>query len=296
MHFEVDWLKKWSMYSPQNIALKDADTGRSFTYSQFFDFANRGASLLSEKYQISKGDRVAVFSTNEAEYVFLFYALQRLGAIMVPINFRLTEKEVDHIVRDSSPKLLLTQTALAPVIEKLQSRPSHVGLLTGPDSFGEQIEKMSSVPEVPFQGFPEDAVKILYTSGTTGSPKGAIVTHQMLFWNSMNTTLRLNISQNDCTVIFLPFFHTGGWNVLTTPFFHRGAKIVLLKKFDPDHVLKHSEDEGATILFGVPTTMDMMYRSPTFKDVSLKSIRYAIVGGEPMPVPLIKSWADKGIP
>ncbi len=116
-----------------------------------------------------------------------------------------------------------------------------------------------------------------------------------VFWNSINTSLRLNISQTDATVIFLPFFHTGGLNVLTTPFLHRGAKLIFIKKFDGDQILKLSESHKATILFGVPTTMDMMSRSEVFKNVNLTSLRYAIVGGEPMPVDLIHKWNDKGI-
>src|SRR5690606_17731903 len=112
----------------------------------------------------------------------------------------------------------------------------------------------------------------------------AIVTHKMLFWNSVNTTLRLNLSQNDAALAFLPFFHTGGWNVLLTPFVHRGARTILLRKFDPDRVLDLCEKERVTILFGVPTTMDMMANRPSFQSVDLKSIRYAIVGGEPMPI------------
>jgi fatty-acyl-CoA synthase len=106
----------------------------------------------------------------------------------------------------------------------------------------------------------------------------------------------LNLTQNECAVIFLPLFHTGGWNVLTTPILHRGGKIVLLKKFDSELILKSSSQDKATLLFGVPTTMDMMARHPDFKKIDLTSIRYAIVGGEPMPIELIKTWHDKGIP
>ncbi|MCK6598614.1 MAG: AMP-binding protein, partial [Bdellovibrionaceae bacterium] len=92
-------------------------------------------------------------------------------------------------------------------------------------SYIEGLKKIDFVPDS------QDGAMIIYTSGTTGAPKGALISYDMLFWNSVNTTLRLNISQNDCTVIFLPFFHTGGWNVLTTPFLHRGAKTIFLKKF-----------------------------------------------------------------
>ncbi|MDG0817273.1 class I adenylate-forming enzyme family protein [Bdellovibrio svalbardensis] len=293
---ELDWLKKWDLYSPKNIAIKDGETGRELSYAQLFEMANRGSQYLRGTFGISKGDRVAVLATNELEYVILFFALQRLGAIMVPVNFRLTQREVDHIITDSAPKLVICQEAFIGILEKLPtSVKAEKLLLQGPHSFAEEILK-ASAEVYPFVPEETDPVMILYTSGTTGSPKGAILTHKMIFWNSINTTFRLNISQTDCTVSFLPFFHTGGWNVLTTPFIHRGAKVVILKKFDAEQILLLSEKEKATILFGVPTTMDMMVRSPLFAKSDLSSIRYSIVGGEPMPIELIKVWDKKGIP
>ena len=266
---ELDWLKRWNLYSPENIAIKDGETGREFSYANLFKLANQGAHLLQERYGVKKGARVAVLATNELEYVFLFFALQRLGAIMVPVNFRLTQREVDHIVTDSAPELILFQEAFRPLIENLPAEIKAAKLLlqdgeNSKESFASLLLKSSSV-EYPFTNHEEDPVMILYTSGTTGAPKGAVLTYKMIFWNSINTTIRLNISQSDCTVIFLPFFHTGGWNVLTTPFMHRGAKVVFLKKFDADQILQLSAQEKATILFGVPTTMDMMARSPLFE-------------------------------
>ena len=287
--FELDWLQKWNQYSPAAIALQDGDTGRTLTYSQFFLKACRGAAELKSKFGIQPGDRVAVLSTNELEYVFLFFALQRLGATLVPVNFRLTLREIDHIISDCEPKLVVHQSEFTEIVKHLAFQTQSV--LLSKLSFDE-VESS----ELKFQSTAKTAAMIIYTSGTTGAPKGAVISHEMIFWNSVNTTWRLNISQDDCTVIFLPFFHTGGWNVLTTPFLHRGAKIVLLKKFDGDQILELSEKEKATLLFGVPTTMDMMARSNTFPTRDLSHIRYAIVGGEPMPLELIHIWHQKGIP
>jgi fatty-acyl-CoA synthase len=117
----------------------------------------------------------------------------------------------------------------------------------------------------------------------------------MLFWNSINTTMRLDISPADVSLIFTPLFHTGGWNVLTTPFLHRGARLVFLPKFDPDRVLELCESEGVTILFGLPTLMEMLRRSPRFGAARLESVRFAIVGGEPMSLELIRAWHRKGV-
>jgi fatty-acyl-CoA synthase len=292
---EIDWLKRWNLYSPERIALKDGETGKAMTYRQLFHATLLKARELKEHFQIQKGDRIAVLAMNELEYVVLFFAAQRVGAILVPLNFRLTYREIEHIVSDSEPKLLVYQEAFKDTAERLYEARQirQKTLLSAPSSQRTETDAETSQD---FTGAPSDPVMILYTSGTTGAPKGAILTHEMLFWNSINTTLRLNLSQQDCTVIFLPFFHTGGWNVLTTPILHRGGEIVLLKKFDGEKILELSASEKATILFGVPTTMEMMARSPKFDHVDLSTLRYAIVGGEPMPVPLIKKWDAKGVP
>jgi len=300
MNFELDWLKKWATYAPNSTALVDGDTNQSLSYLQLFQSAQRYAEVLKNKYGIKRHDRVVVLSLNELEYVSLYFACARLGACLVPVNYRLTAREVEHIVIDSECQLIVYQQAFAnsldtiPPVDKaklilLNETENSLKRLAEAINFSEQNYVST------FQSQVEDPAMIIYTSGTTGFPKGAVISHQMIFWNSINTTMRLNISQNDATVIFLPFFHTGGWNVLTTPFFHRGAKIILLKKFDADQILKLTEQHHCTLLFGVPTTMDMMARSPLFKTVDLKSVRYSIVGGEPMPIELINTWHNKGM-
>lgn len=293
---ELDWLKRWAMYSPKAVAVRCADSSRSFSYRELYERSNALAARLSATYSIGRGDRVAVLALNEPETVFLFCALQRLGAILVPVNFRFSAREADHVLQDSGAKLLVHQAAFAGVVGKLKHRPSQLLPFEGAAGlegllFSDAPARMREV-DADF----ESPVMILYTSGTTGAPKGALITHKMLFWNSVSTGLRLNVTQDDAAVIFHPFFHTSGWNVLTTPFFHHGARIIMLKKFDPERVLELTEQEGATILFGVPTMMDRMARTERFGKMNLSKVRYAIVGGEPMPVPLIGTWAEKGIP
>lgn len=294
---ELDWLKKWDMYSPQGVALLDGETDHQLTYAELYKKAKQAAAYLKNQFQISKGDRVAVMATNELEHVVLLFACQRLGAILIPVNFRLTPREVAHILKDSSPKLFLYQNDYEGLVQELSA---HVALpakafFTGEGSFFSAA--YSHIEEyAKFDGMTQDPCMIIYTSGTTGAPKGALLSNSMLFWNSINTTLRLNINQSDCFVSFLPFFHTGGFNVLTTPYLHRGAKVVVVKKFDADRILELSAKHKATLLFGVPTTMDLLSQSPLFASADLSSIRYAIVGGEPMPIKLIEKWHEKKIP
>lgn len=293
---EIDWLKRWAMYSPKAVAIRCSDSSRSFTYRELFERANALAARLKATYGIVRGDRVAVLAMNEPETVFLFCALQRLGAILVPVNFRFSAREADHVLKDSGAKLLVHSADCAAVTEKLEHRPAQCLPFEGQAGLHGLLFNDAPTRFLELDADFDTTVMILYTSGTTGAPKGALITHKMLFWNSVSTGLRLNLTQADSAVIFHPLFHTSGWNVLTTPFFHHGARIIMLKKFDPERVLELSEKEGATILFGVPTMMDRMARVPRFATMNLRTVRYAIVGGEPMPVELIGIWAEKGIP
>lgn len=290
-NIELDWLKRWAEISPNAPAVHCADSGRSFSYAKLFERSSALASALIQRFALRTGDRVALFSQNEPEAIFLFFALQRLGAILVPVNFRFTAREADHVLRDSGAKALIYHEDFSSVVEKLEVKPELVSF--------RQLQEMtfdSPAVNLAFDGSFDSSVMILYTSGTTGAPKGALITNKMLFWNSVNTGLRLNITSNDRTVIFHPLFHTSGWNVLTTPFLHHGASIVMLKKFDPARVLELCQKERLSVLFGVPTMMDMMARAENFSSADLSALRYGIVGGEPMPVELIRIWAEKGIP
>lgn len=283
----LDWLSKWNLYSPEKIAVEDGDTGRSLTYQQFYQHSQKLAGLLAF-HGVTAGDRVALLAMNEIETFVLFFALQRLGATLVPINYRLARPEVDHILNDCQPKLVLFQRDFASVVEgRVEKSVEYSDFLAS-------VERTKAFTD--YRSMAKTPALLLYTSGTTGFPKGALLSHEMLFWNSMNTTFRLNIVQDDSAVIFLPLFHTGGWNVFSTPFFHRGAKIILMKKFDADRVLQLTAEKRCSLLFGVPTTMEMMARTPGFTSVDLSQVRYAIVGGEPMSLEAIRVWNEKGVP
>ena len=292
LSIELDWLQRWAQLSPQAKALTDGDSGKFFTYAEFYRRSCAGASYLKEKYDIKPGDRVVSLSTNEISSYVLFFALARLGATLVPINFRLTVRELTYVISDANPKVVVFEHQFLESINVIKEDIKNP-MLEPFLNFEKALEQSNLNSN--FLSTWNSTALIIYTSGTTGFPKGAMITHEGLFWNSINTTLRLNIIQTDCAVIFLPLFHTGGWNVLSTPFFHRGAHIILTKKFDADQILNLSERFQTSLLFGVPTTMRMMSQSKLFQSVNLKSVRYAIVGGEPMPLEEIKTWQKKKI-
>jgi len=294
---ELDWIRKWAHYTPKRMAFREHERDLQWTYAECNRRVEALAFFLKNEFHIKKGQRIAVYSKNRAEYVFLFFASMKIGAILTPLNFRLTPNELKVLIHDADPSLIIFEEEYNENIVQLSAnsgecRKCPMAQIT--PYLTNKIQAQTSMIDEPASF--EDPVMILYTSGTTGLPKGAIITHKMLFWNSVNTALRLDLTSADHTQSFAPFFHTGGWNVLLTPFVHRGASHTLLGGFDPDLILDLMQKEKTTIFFGVPTMMQMMAESVRFDSADLSSVRYAIVGGAPMPVPLINRWHDKGIP
>ncbi len=288
----IDWFAKWNMYSPYKMAVKDASTNESLTYGELHHAGEQLSQYLSQEKGIAKGDRIAVISDFGLAYFVLFAAAQKLGFVLVPINERLAAREVAFLLGNCEPSLLIYEEKHAALAKESNA------MLKIETASNEDVMNWSQghlnfdLPEGPTE---EDAVFILYTSGTTGFPKGALYTHKMMMWNSLNTALRLNVTAFDHTLMVMPPFHTGGWNVLTTPFLHFGASVTVLPKFDADEVLQLLESEGSTLFMAVPTMVRMLADSPLFDGSKLNKLRYFIVGGEALPIPLIEKYAAKNV-
>jgi len=293
-----DWLARWAYYTPEKLFLREHVSDRSWSYDQFNEVSRACARYLQQEMKLTKGDRMAIYSRNRMEYFMLYFAAIKLGVIVVPLNFRLTPVELDVLLTDAEPQLMIFEEDYSEQVNMLKSLPDSCQKMNI-ESLGSYLDREENASAIEFANTPidsEDLVMILYTSGTTGVPKGAMITHKMLFWNSVNTSLRLDINSSDHTQAYAPLFHTGGWNVLFTPFLHHGASHTILEGFDPDIILELIEKEGSTILFGVPTMMQMLADSPKFHTTDLSSLRYAVVGGAPMPIPLIEIWHQKDVP
>lgn len=292
MEYRKDWIERWAMYSPIKTAVSDADSEVSYTYAQLNNLSNYLSLKFQEKGLIA-GDRVVVVSEFRPELVVLLGVGMKLGIVIVPLNYRLSTREVTYLIGNCEPKLMLVEEKFSHLIEKGVFQQEVMGLQ-------ELVKELNSVVEQhDFQSvnLPQShPLFIMYTSGTTGVPKGAIYTHEMAFWNAVNTQSRLEITSKDHTLICMPPFHTGGWNVLLLPFLFQGASFTLLKKFDATNVLDLLEKEEITVFMGVPTMLKMMHETDRFDSVGLTALRYLIVGGEAMPLYLIEKWEEKGVP
>lgn len=293
--FARDWTARRALSSPAKVAIIDAGSGSSLTYQELDERATRLANHLRARCGVGPGDRIAILAMNRAEVLEAFFAAAKLTAILVPLNYRLAPPELQYILEDSGPKVLLYEKEFAPL---LGSARQHLAIKhqIELDKCYEDVLASSSPEAIEVQSFDaEMPVLIIYTSGTTGRPKGALLSHRMLTWNSINTTIGWDIVSTDVTTVHMPLFHTGGFNVLTLPLLHAGGTVVMLRAFDVEEVLRALEDYRCTIFFGVPTIFQMMLESPRFATTDLSAMRYFISGGAPCPIPLIEAIHAHGV-
>ncbi len=296
-HF--DWFNKWNIYNPDKTAFKEYETGRAYTYAQVNHLANLTSRYFIDDLQLKTGDRVAVLSENNLEYMVLFSVAQKTGLTLVPLNYRLTSRELDFMLTDSDPDLVIWEK---PFAEKIQRAPGfhEINHQLPMETLMDMHKGFMQQNAVEYNGhhiFDENhPIFLIYTSGTTAFPKGAKYTHKMLLWNSINTEIRLDITSSDRAINCAPPFHTGSWNVLLATFVLHGAYTLLMRNFDADAVLEQMELDEHTIFWGVPTMLKLMVESSKFDGTDLGRIRYFVIGGEAMPIPLIKIWDQKGVP
>ncbi|HJN72961.1 MAG TPA: AMP-binding protein [Myxococcota bacterium] len=248
----------------QGLAL--SDQRRSWTYSQLRDEAARWAGTLAAR-GVEAGDRVALLARNRGEFIVLLLSCEHLGAIFQPMNWRLSEAELDWQIADSTPRVVLRDADLD----------------EGPgDAAIRGDERAETEPWM-----------LLYTSGTTGKPKGALITHGQVRANAAVTLGACELTAEDSTLTFTPLFHTGGLNCLTTPLLRVGGHVVLRPSLED--ALDVIRDEGITLLTGVPTIYQFLSERPGFSE-AMGSVRDALCGGAPLSLTLLQTYLELGIP
>ncbi|WP_431108319.1 class I adenylate-forming enzyme family protein [Winogradskyella poriferorum] len=283
----LDWTAKWADYTPDKIAITSYDSGEQYSFSDLNSYANR----LVEKFKkigLQEGDRIAILAEHGLEYIVLFVACQRLGIILVPLNYRFSVNEIQKLILDCTPSLFIYSSNHFEKFEELNITSNHIFNIKDIRHF--YLDDTINIEPRSYKIKENNPLFIFYTSGTTGRPKGVIYTNKMLFWNSLNTSMQLGITFRDSTINTLPPYHTSGWNVFLTPLLHKGAHIGMLEKFDPKKVLQLLEANKTTLFMALPTMLLMMQKDPSFKTISLKKLRYIISGGEKVPPELVSHW------
>lgn len=289
----IDWLAKHSLYEPEKVALVETATGRRITYGEFNAEANRVANFL-EGLGVQAGERVAMLSGNCAEVLFVLFGVTKLGSIFLPLNFRLPAPELLPILHDAQPSVLIYSEEFQSVVESLRAGVPTLRIIRRDALVTEAARQSAERPGREIPAHLNATQMLLYTSGTTGKPKGVILSHRMILWNAINYSVR-DLHPTDTVLVHTPMFYTGGLNVYTLPMFFLRGRVVLMPAWNADQALEVIARERVSVFFAVPTQFLMMADSPMFEKVDLRSLRYVISGGAPCPIPLIHRLIQRGL-
>jgi len=295
-----DWAAGQAAMQPNKIAIKDLDTHRQFTYQQLNERSESLAAWLQD-HGVEVGCRVAILARNCAEFFELQFACGKIAAIAVPLNWRLTEKELDYIVNDCSPTVLLYDGKFRDMAHYLQTH-CQIATLLEIDAENDQGAYEQALGQhargcSPVSMSHDDTTMIMYTSGTTGHPKGAEITHRMNLYNCINLGTPGRISPDSVHLVALPLFHTGGLNCYANPVLHAGGQVLLMRDFSPGAALRIMGDAelGVTHFFAIPAAYQFMMLHPDFGSTDFSRIRIAGVGGAPCAETILKTWLDRGV-
>jgi fatty-acyl-CoA synthase len=292
-----DWIAHHAARRPEALAAVNLENGRRLTYTMF----NRRIAALAGHLQracgVGRGARVALLAHNSTDTFELQFACFRLGAIFVPLSWRLANPELDAIIADCTPVVLIYDAEFAGVGEEL-ARRHNVAHRLPRDSEESPHERVEALPaDTPQQLTHDDICTILYTSGTTGVAKGCIITHGMNFWNAVNCIGVAALSPKTVFLCVLPLFHAAGLNIYGNPTFYAGGTVAIMRRFDPGEALRLLADPalGVTHVHGVAAQYQSMAAHPDFAAADLARVSGAFVGAGPVPVALLETWQRKGV-
>lgn len=288
--FVDDWLLKRSMMTPFETAVREAGTNKSWTYEQLNKRAvNLAAYFL--KCGIAAGDRVALKSVNHISYFDFLFACYKIGAIFVPLNWRLSAEELQYIVADCAPKLIGIKEEASNGAQAFAERV----LKVDSDMYEELVNGDKTLP-IAISEDENLPVLIIYTGGTTGKPKGVVLSRRSLLANSLNTIVSWGINNEDITLNYMPMFHTGGINALALPILVAGGTVIYAAHFDAEEALRYLNHYTCTIALFVPTMYHSMIASPYFKSADFPTMKAFLSGGAPCPLEIYESFKEKGLP
>jgi acyl-CoA synthetase (AMP-forming)/AMP-acid ligase II len=301
------FLAKRALLSPNLEGFVDADTGRRFTYAEWNRRANRTANALTG-LGVGKGDRVALLQMNSVEYMESFFAIAKLGAICVPLNWRLTPEELAFILRDAGATTLVFGGEFAEAVAQLRDRGrGQNGTLVErwiycgrPESRPawaldyDVLQAGASDAEPEVGGGEDDELYIMYTSGTTGLPKGAVHTHDTATWGVLTVNSTSDLRYKDRYLVALPLFHVGALTPLTSAV-HRGVTAVVMRTFDPKRAWELIDQESVTTGLKVPAMLNFMLQVYDKARCRHENLRWLMSGAAPVPVSLIEAYAKLGI-
>jgi fatty-acyl-CoA synthase len=276
------WLRDRARATPGRIAIECG--GVETTYGELDERSERlAAGFLATG--LERGDRVATLTGSSAEHVVVFFACAKAGLVLLPLNWRLAPPELAYQLEDAEPAVLLAARDHAETAAALHDRVAGLEDLVAQSNY---LPPAAAVGD-------DDGLLLVYTSGTTGRPKGALLTHANCFWTNLSFDRVAGVADDDVVLSVLPQFHCGGWNVQPLLAWWKGARVVLEPTFDAARTLRLIGERRVTTMMGVPANYLFMANDPGFAAADLSSLRRAVVGGAPMPEALLEVWHERGV-
>ena len=275
--------------------------GEEISYAAFHRRITRLAAALQQGLGIGPGDRLAHLGANSPESLDLLFACARLGAILVPLNWRLAAPELRYILEDCEPSALFADAEFRPTIDTIGDDLKDCRLVgygggEGWRDYDALLEAGDADAPAPAPvGEPDTPVLIVYTSGTTGRPKGAVLSQSAIAWNAVNSAHLHDLTSADTILTFLPMFHVGGLNIQTTPALHAGATVVILRRFEPGAALAAIRQYAPSLMVNVPATMQAMLQHADWAKTDFSCLRMMTTGSTNVPAPLIRAYLERGV-
>ena len=290
------WMAKRRLKSPDAIALIHGE-GEPVTYRQLADGTDRVSAMLWQR-GVRKGDRVAFLGENCPEFLQVLFGAAQLGAVFVPVNTRLAPPEIAHVLGNSGARLLIHDEALAERVGSAADQVPHI-ITTGEGSPAapglSRLLRGAPGGHVDIAVTLEDPAAILYTSGTTGKAKGAVLTHGNLTWVSLNCLVDYDVVSAEVALMISPLFHAASLGMGALPVLLKGATIVLEKGFEPGRALELIERHGVTMLSGVPTTYQLLADHPAWPKTDLSTLKKLTCGGSAVPTRILNAYEERGL-
>ena len=287
------WMAKRRLKTPDKPALIHGD-GEIVTYRQLADGTDRVSAMLWHR-GLRKGDRVAFLGENSPQFLQVLFGAAQLGAVFVPINTRLAPPEIAHVLTDSGARVLIHDPEFAERVADgvAAADVAHV-IVTGAGGL-DGLLAAASGGHADAEVTLDDPAAILYTSGTTGRAKGAVLTHQNLTWVALNCLVDYDVVSTDVALMISPLFHAASLGMGALPVILKGATIVLEKGFEPGRALELIERHGVTMLSGVPTTYQLLADHPRWASTDLGTLKKLTCGGSAVPTRILNAYEERGL-
>jgi len=300
----LDFLERRASFSPDWPVLYESDRNREYSYLELNQRASALAAYLTGKANLQKGDRMAVLARNCVEYIDFFFAALKTGIILVPLNVRLSAAELSDMLRQTKPRLLAYEEAFEEISSALENstieklvvlKKERSQLALKAENYDAILETNSGRSSSPVDIQPEDPLLLLFTGGTTGPPKAAVISHRAVFFNMLSETISWQLGPKTVVPGLLPFFHTGGWNLVTLPTMFAGGQVLINPTFDPELTLKQIEEKKCSFLFAAATMFRMISAQDSFEKTDLSSLQFVMSGAAPCPVSVMEPYWEKEI-